>query len=107
VARRRDYIADSIRRRMLSGLHLGTLAGGQRLPSVRELAEEFGTDPRLVMAGYRELEREGLVKVRARSGIFVPAEGATAQLQRRTADWIVTMLLEGLRWGDLGTGVSR
>ncbi len=53
------------------------------------------------MAAYRELEREGLVEVRARSGIFVPAEGVQSQLRRRTADWMVNVLLDGL-----GRGIS-
>ncbi|MBA3317498.1 MAG: GntR family transcriptional regulator [Gemmatimonadales bacterium] len=96
---RRADIADLIRQRVFSGLHVGSLAAGQRLPSVRELAQELGADPRVVMAAYRELEREGLVEVRARSGIFVPPEGIHRQLRRRTADWMVNVLIDGLQRG--------
>ncbi len=96
---KREYITDLIRQRVFSGLHLGSLSGGQRLPSVRDLAQELDADPRVVMAAYRDLERERLVEVRARSGIFLPADGIRSQLQGRTADWMVNMLLDGLRRG--------
>lgn len=95
---RRTQIAEQLRQRLFSGIHLRVLAPGQRLPSVRELAREFNADPRVVMAAYRDLEAEGLVTVRSRAGIFVAAGGAVqGQLQRRTADWMVNLLLEG--WG--------
>lgn len=97
---RRTQIADQLRQRVLSGVQLGALAHDQKLPSVRELAAEFQVDPRVVMAAYRELEREGLVEVRSRSGIFVAAADAVeGQLQRRTADWMVNVLMEGLGRG--------
>lgn len=95
---RRTQIADQLRQRFYGGIHLGLLVPGQRLPSVRELAREFGADPRVVMAAYRALEAEGIVEIRPRAGIFVPAADAVQrQLRRRTADWMVDLLLEG--WG--------
>ncbi len=95
---RRTQIAEQLRERLFSGIHLRVLAPGQRLPSVRELASEFDADPRVVMAAYRQLEAEGLVEVRSRAGIFVRAGDAVqGQFQRRTADWMVNLLLEG--WG--------
>lgn len=100
MALRRTQIADHLRQRLLSGVQLGTLAHGKKLSSVRELAAEFEVDPRVVMAAYSELEREGLVEVRSRSGIFVAAADAVeGQLQRRTADWMVNVLMEGLGRG--------
>lgn len=97
---RRNQIADQLRQRLLSGLQLGTLAHGARLPSLRDLAAEFRVDPRVVMAAYRELEKEELVEVRPRSGIFVAAADPTeSQLQRRTADWMVNVLMDGLGRG--------
>ncbi len=97
---RRTQIAEQLRQRLLSGIHLGGLAPGARLPSVRDLATEFQADPRVVMAAYRELEKEGLVEVRTRAGIFVAAaDSSESQLQRRTADWMVDVLMEGLGRG--------
>lgn len=98
--RRRTRIADQLRQRLHSGLHLGLLSPGQRLTGVRQLARELAADPRVVMAAYRELEAEGLVEIRPRAGIFVPsADSAQVQLRRRTADWMVDLLLEGWEQG--------
>ena len=95
MADRRGNLADTIRRRILSGLHLGTLRPGARLPSTRELADEFDVAKRTVMSAYRLLEAEGLVELRERSGIFVaPGGGSEATMLTQLAGWVVDVLLE-------------
>lgn len=97
---RRADIAAILRQRLLSGLHLGELKHGQRLPSARDLARELGSDPRVILAAYRRLETEGLVELRPRSGIFVVTHDARESgLRRRTHDWMVEILLEAVRRG--------
>ena len=57
----RSFIADRIRqRRREKGA----------LPSVRELASEFGASPRTVHLALRDLERQGVVHAIARKGFF-------------------------------------
>jgi len=68
---RRLEIADLLRRRVKLGLHAGSLAPGDRLPSTRELAADFGVDHRVVVAAYHQLVAEGLVEMRPRGGIYV------------------------------------
>jgi DNA-binding transcriptional ArsR family regulator len=95
MAERRDEIADSIRQRIISGLHLGTLTPGARLPSTREVAEEFDVAPRTVMSAYRLLEAEGLVELRERSGMYVAAGGGGGTgMLTQLAGWVVDVLLE-------------
>lgn len=95
MAERRDEIADMIRQRIISGLHLGTLRPGTRLASTREIAEEFDASPRTVMAAYQLLEAEGLVELRERSGIYVaPGESGGAAMLTQLAGWVVDVLLE-------------
>ena len=60
-------IAGKLRQRFFSGLHLGILEPGIRLPSANEIAVEMGVDRRVVLQAYRELEREGIVELRQRS----------------------------------------
>jgi DNA-binding transcriptional regulator YhcF (GntR family) len=97
MAERRAEIADAIRRRIVSGLHLGTLAHGDRLPSTRELSDEFRVAPRTVMAAYRELEQDGLVELRPRSGIYVAASHASGGgILTQLAGWVVEVLVQGL-----------
>ena len=68
---RRLEIADLLRRRVRLGLHAGSLAPGDRLPSTRELASDFGVDHRVVVGAYHQLVAEGLVEMRPRGGIYV------------------------------------
>lgn len=100
---RRGDLADGLRQRVRSGLHLGLLAPAQRLPSIRETAEEFGVNPRVVLAAYERLEDEGLVAVRARSGVYVaPAEAFEEGARAADPDWLVDLLVAGLARGVTG-----
>jgi hypothetical protein len=97
---RRDVIVQSLRQRIVAGLHLGTVSTGDRLPSLRVLAAEFQADPRVVLAAYREIAREGLVRLVPRSGVFAetpPARGA--DVLPDVAQWVLDIFLRGLRDG--------
>jgi len=67
---RRNDVRETLRRRVMSDLHLGFVRPGERLASARETARELGTDYRVVVAAGRALEREGLLEIRPRAGIF-------------------------------------
>jgi DNA-binding transcriptional regulator YhcF (GntR family) len=100
MATRRDEIADTLRRRVLTGLHFGTLQPGDRLPSVRVLEAELKADPRVILASYRRLEGEGLVELRPRSGIYVaPTSMVSGEMLPQTAEWVVDVLVQGLGRG--------
>jgi len=92
-----ESVAELIKQRVVSGLHLGLLTHGARLPSVRDLSTEVRANPRVVMAAYRQLEAEGLVEVQERSGIFVTPKAKQSRVGR--ADLVVETLLEGIRHG--------
>lgn len=84
----------------MTGLHFGVFESGDRLPSVRDLASEFDADPRVVLAAYRELEREGLVEVRTRSGIYVaPMALSAGERLPQVARWVVEVLVDALSRG--------
>jgi len=57
----------------------GTIAPGQRLPSVRVLARRLGLHANTVSAAYRELERAGHVELHRGAGVFV-REGVPVSL---------------------------
>jgi DNA-binding transcriptional regulator YhcF (GntR family) len=59
-------------REQLSGLiTTGALAGGTRLPPVRQLAADLGLAGGTIARAYRELEQAGLIKGEGRRGTFV------------------------------------
>ena len=62
-------IAESIAR----PIRAGTLARGERVPSVRELARRHGVSLGTVLQAYRMLEDSRLIEARSRSGYFVAA----------------------------------
>ncbi|HSJ14897.1 MAG TPA: GntR family transcriptional regulator [Longimicrobiales bacterium] len=64
-------IVDQLRDRIVTGIFLGNWRPGERLPSIRDVAEAEGVDRKTAAAAYRRLEEEGLVRVRARSGVYL------------------------------------
>ena len=107
MSARRTEVVEALRQRFFSQLHLGMLGPGSKLPSTRDLARELAVDWRVVLAAYRELEREGLVELRQRSGVFFTSEGgrsggngSTAE-RMRLARWAADLFHQGL-----GRGVS-
>lgn len=93
----RDAIVDTLRGRVLRGLQAGTLAAGDRLPSARALASEFGVDHRLLVASYKVLEVERLVELRPRGGVYVLARASSEDgLPPLPESWLVDVLVQGL-----------
>jgi GntR family transcriptional regulator len=53
------------------GVETGALRAGERLPTIRSLAEELVINPNTVVRAYRELQHEGIVELRQGSGAYV------------------------------------
>ena len=72
-------LADSIRS--------GELAAGNRLPTVRRLADDLGLAVNTVARTFKELEAEGLVETRGRNGTVVSwsPDTDTAALEQAAA----------------------
>src|SRR4051812_46594586 len=108
MKRAREVLTDTLRQRVVVGMHLGILDAGERLPSLRRIAAEMHADPRAVMAAYRQLEAEGLVRLRARSGVFVaPPSSPVEELLPEIGGWLVEIFLKGLTRGIPPTELRR
>ncbi len=90
------------------GIACGEFRPGDRLPSVRDLADEAGVAPMTVSQVYRDLKATGLIEGRAGSGTFVArrdADDAPAErllsLHRRADALVDEGLSLGLRGGDI------
>ncbi|MBA2245931.1 MAG: PAS domain-containing protein [Gemmatimonadetes bacterium] len=87
-------LADRLREQIVSALHLGRLQVGDRLPSIREIAEKLGAPFQAAVQAYAVLEAEGLVEKRERSGVFVaPQNRLHPELLGETAGWLVEVLM--------------
>lgn len=89
-------IAETLRGRILRGIQGGAIRGGDRLPSARDLVEEFDVDHRLVLAAYRQLAHEGLVEIRERGGVYVSRSTPQAEHAMLSPSWITEVFAEGL-----------
>ncbi|MGO8796648.1 MAG: GntR family transcriptional regulator [Candidatus Sulfotelmatobacter sp.] len=54
-----------------SGMALGSLAAGDQLPTVRQLAVDLAINPNTVMRAYRELELGGALETHQGTGTFI------------------------------------
>ena len=52
-------------------IRLGVLRGGDKLPSVRQVAEELRVNPNTVHRAYSHLEARGLIYSLPKKGVFV------------------------------------
>jgi GntR family transcriptional regulator len=102
-----SIIVDQLRDRIVTGIFLGSWQPGERLPSIRDVAEAESVDRKTAAAAYRRLEEEGLVRVRARSGVYLRTDGASTQsspLERLHRRWLRNTYEGGRELGlDTGT----
>ncbi|MCC6422642.1 MAG: GntR family transcriptional regulator [Phycisphaerales bacterium] len=106
----RETIAISVASRLEQQLHSliaeGRLAGGERLPSVRELTHQYGISRNTVQAALRGLAARGLVRSVPRQGtVVLPRDGSiTSTKPTRKANQIgVIDLLSSFRFDDEDT----
>src|SRR6516165_4724938 len=74
-------IIDQVR----GGIASGTLAVGDQLPTVRQLAVDLSINPNTVVRAYRELELGGLLETHQGTGTFISEQkmrGAASERER-------------------------
>ncbi len=72
-------LMDQIRHYVASG----TLAPGDQLPSIREMARTLAVNPTTIVKAYGELDHEGVVELRHGRGVFVAETPPTWSQDRR------------------------
>ena len=66
-------------------IEVGGLGAGERLPTVRRLAEDLTIAPNTIVKAYGELQREGFVESRAGAGTVVAEGVGEVARERRIA----------------------
>lgn len=101
-------MAESLRDRIVTGLHVGRYVGGERLPATRVLAAEFGVNERVVLAALRSLADDGFIELKPRSGAYVmPPHPAGGGSLPDLGVWLVNMLVQARARGLAPTQVSE
>ena len=89
---------EQVRAQLAGLIARGTLAEGDRLPTVRGLAADLGLAVNTVARAYKELEAEGLVTTRSRAGTVVAAgsQPLDVALNRSAAEYAILAARAGL-----------
>ena len=91
---------------VLAGMSSGTLAPGDQLPTVRQLAVDLSINPNTVVRAYRELEIRGILSTQQGTGTFVTNKKVKKdddERDRRTAHLVCDLLA---RAGAEGIGIE-
>jgi GntR family transcriptional regulator len=78
------------------GVETGALRAGERLPTIRHLAEELVVNANTVVRAYRELQHEGVVELRQGSGAYVGQSVVQRGRAMSKAVSLVTSVMERL-----------
>jgi GntR family transcriptional regulator len=65
---------------------VGALSPGERLPTVKGLAQELKLNANTIARVYRELERDGIIATAPGRGSFVRENGAVGETRRAATD---------------------
>ena len=76
---------EQLRVQVIEGVRTGALSPGDKLPTVRRLAEDLGLAPNTVARAYRELEQDEVIETRGRLGSFIAATGDATHRQVQLA----------------------
>ncbi len=106
-----DFRYRKVAGRIKAMIDSGALASGDRLPSLRGLSRTMGVSISTVSQAYLELERQGLIQARPRSGFFVrparrmqaPAQGLATPPQSKPVNRsrLINTVLDSLGRHDL------
>jgi len=87
---------DQLKQQVREAVESGRLVAGDKLPTVRGLADDIGLAPNTVARAYRELEAEGVLDTRGRSGTFVSAGGTDSAARAAAAAYVAKVRALGL-----------
>jgi GntR family transcriptional repressor for pyruvate dehydrogenase complex len=79
---RNQRLSDKVAEQLLLSITTEPLETGTRLPSERELGEQFGVSRTVVREAVRSLAAKGILEVRAGSGVHVAAVNAASVSQQ-------------------------
>ncbi len=97
-----EQITDELRKMIISGV----FAPDEKLPSVRELAQQLAINPNTIQRAYRELELSGYIYSVAGRGNFASArhevdEGRRAALMAQLAETVRELRFLGVSEDEL------
>ncbi len=88
-------IYEQILQQMASAIARGEIALGEKIPSVREMAQGLKVTPNTVMHAYQEIERNGLTETRRGQGTFITiSQDKIDKFRKELANRVIDEFLE-------------
>lgn len=87
---------EQIRSQLAAQIGNDDLRAGDRLPTVRRLAQDLGLAVNTVARAYRELEAAGLIETRGRGGSFVTGTGVERAAREAAVAYVERVRALGL-----------
>jgi DNA-binding transcriptional regulator YhcF (GntR family) len=87
---------EQIRAQLAARVERGELQPGDRLPTVRRLAEDLAVAANTVARAYRELEQAGVIETRGRAGSFVTGDQVERSAREAAATYLARTRALGL-----------
>lgn len=91
---------EQIRVQIAANVESQALQPGDRLPTVRRLAEDLGVAPGTVARAYRELEQSGVIETRGRGGSFVTGDRVISKAKAAAVAYLAETKALGLSATD-------
>jgi DNA-binding transcriptional regulator YhcF (GntR family) len=100
---------EQVRAQLADSIRSGELPAGERLPTVRRLADDLGLAVNTVARTYKELEAEGLVETRGRNGTVVTwsSDAGTRELEQAAATFASRVRTLGMAPQDARRLIDR
>lgn len=97
----KEPIFEQIQTQILRFIKAGVLSPGDRLPSVRQLAQENGINPNTVSKAYIELEKNSYVHNIPKKGVYVSEVNIQDQQQNQILHLLKPLKESGIQKKDL------
>jgi len=100
-------IYEQILQQMSSAVVRGEIGLGEKIPSVREMAQALKVTPNTVMHAYREMERNGLTETHPGQGTFITtSQERVAHFRSELTESVIDEFIEkmhslGFSWQDI------
>ncbi|KRB78609.1 GntR family transcriptional regulator [Nocardioides sp. Root190] len=91
---------EQIRSQLAAQIDRNELRAGDRLPTVRRLAQDLGVAVNTAARAYRELEATGLIETRGRAGSFVTGSGVERAAREAAIEYVERVRALGVRDRD-------
>lgn len=98
---------EQIRTQVVARVEREDLRPGDRLPTVRKLAEDLGLAANTVARAYRELEQAGVIETRGRAGSFVTGDNVGREAKAAALAYASRVRALGLSPAEAVTLVRR